>query len=191
MIKVSTQTHLLNIIEQNTPLAEIIDTVQELNIPGLFVGAGAIAQTVWNYLHGYDLAKHISDIDIAYFDNTDLSYEAEAKVIEKIDRRYEHIPLKLDIKNQARVHLWYEDHFGEKIKPYKSIYDAIDTWPTTSTAIGIRKREDDYEVYTPFGLNDLLDMVVRPNKRQITKEIYERKVTRWKRCWPELKIVKW
>ncbi|MGV1990112.1 hypothetical protein ACQZ5N_26190, partial [Agrobacterium sp. 22-221-1] len=32
---------------------------------------------------------------------------------------------------------------------------------------------------------------VRPNKKQITREIYETKVDRWIKLWPELAIVGW
>lgn len=40
-------------------------------------------------------------------------------------------------------------------------------------------------------LNDLLGLIVRPNKVQITKEIYEKKVLRWKTNWPDLNVIPW
>src|SRR5437899_6635367 len=48
---------------------------------------------------------------------------------------FQHLPIKLDVKNEARVHLWYEDRFGYAIKPYLSSADAIATFPTTATAV--------------------------------------------------------
>src|ERR1700730_3374080 len=39
----------------------------------------------------------------------------------------------------ARVHLWYEDRFGYALKPYLSSADAIATFPTTATAVGVRR----------------------------------------------------
>ena len=41
--------------------------------------------------------------------------------------------------NETRVHLWYEAHFGYRIDPYASVEDAINTWPTTATSIGVRR----------------------------------------------------
>jgi len=36
-----------------------------------------------------------------------------------------------------------------------------------------------------------LSCTVRPNKAQITQEIYEAKVARWRSCWPALTITDW
>ncbi|MGR9128534.1 nucleotidyltransferase family protein [Rhizobium leguminosarum] len=47
------------------------------------------------------------------------------------------------------------------------------------------------ELCAPFGLSDLLGGVVRANKRQITREVYERKVDRWIKFWSKLTIVNW
>jgi hypothetical protein len=95
------------------------------------------------------------------------------------------------VKNQARVHLWYRRKFGYGIAPYRSVEDAIATFPTTATAVGLRKVGIGYELCAPFGLTDLLGLVVRPNMRQITREIYEAKVERWRRIWPQLTFVPW
>lgn len=40
-----------------------------------------------------------------------------------------------------------------------------------------------------FGTDDLLDLVVRPNRVQITADIYATKVERWRRVWPLLQIL--
>lgn len=101
------------------------------------------------------------------------------------------MPVRLDVKNEARVHVWYEQAFGYGISPYTSVEQAKTTFPTTATAVAIRKRGDDYEVFAPFGPDDLLNLVVRANKRQITREIYENKIRRWRKTWPRLKILDW
>ena len=77
------------------------------------------------------------------------------------------------------------------IEPYPSIEAAISSWPTTATCIGVRMQRDDLIVYAPYGLNDLFDMIARPNKVQITEAIYIKKVDRWKTCWPKLQIIPW
>ena len=182
---------LLETVLRNTAVRDVLDNAGELNLPDWFVGAGCIAQTVWNKYHGCNLTDNITDIDLVYFDNTDLSFEAEDKIISTTKAALSHVPIPVDIKNQARVHLWYGRHFGYDIKPYASIYDALKSWPTTATSIGIRKEGNGYKVFAPFGLDDLLNLIVRANKVQITEEIYNSKVDRWTSCWPELKVIPW
>ncbi|NIM46756.1 MAG: hypothetical protein GTN40_01190 [Candidatus Aenigmarchaeota archaeon] len=97
----------------------------------------------------------------------------------------------IEIRNEARVHLWYEKHFGYKINPYKSLEKAIDTFPTTATTIGVRKDNGKFIIYATYGLDDLLNMVVRANKVKITEEIYLNKVNRWSKIWPQLKVIPW
>jgi uncharacterized protein len=79
-------------------------------------------------------------MSISYiFDEQDLSFEAEASHERRLRGLFQHLPIKLDVKNEARVHLWYEDRFGPAIKPYSSSADAIATFPTTATAVGVRQ----------------------------------------------------
>ena len=179
------------IISKNKYVYEVCDKARYLNLKNYYIGAGCIAQTVWNHLSDFPLSHGINDIDIVYFDE-DLSYERENELINKSKELFKDIPLKIDMKNQARVHLWYKAHFGYDIDPYSSVEEAINTWPTTSTAIGVRLNKDNsWIVYAPFGLNDVLGKVVRANKAQITKEIYEKKIERWITFWPDLKVIPW
>ena len=134
----------------------------------------------------------IQDIDFVYFNNKDMSFDDEDNVVNKVHKLYNDIPIKIDVKNQARVHLWYEKHFGYAIKSYPSLEAAINTWPTTATALGARRESSGkWIIYSPFGLNDLFGKVVRANKAQITKEIYEKKVLKWSSIWIDLKIIPW
>ena len=60
----------------------------------------------------------------------------------------------------------------------------------TATALGLRRdSKGKWIVYAPFGLNDLFGKIVRANKTQITKEIYEKKVIKWRAIWTDLKII--
>ncbi|MFC5700385.1 nucleotidyltransferase family protein [Cohnella faecalis] len=184
------EQYLIRIIEQNKLVYDFLNQVQKLKINHYYIGAGCITQTVWNHLCGMPLSYGIKDIDFVYFDD-DLSEQREEETKSEVERLFSELPFKIDVKNQARVHLWYKDRFGYEIKPYRSLEDAINTWPTTATALGARISGSDWDVYAPFGLEDLFGMIVRPNKAQITKEIYEDKVRRWKGQWDKLIIVEW
>ncbi len=153
--------------------------------------AGAIAQTVWNAKSGLPPDHGIRDMDIVYFDGTDLSAEAEAAEEVRIRALFADIPVRADVKNEARVYLWYEERFGNPIPPYTPVTDAIATFPTTATAIGVRMNGADMEVTASFGLDDLSAMTVRPNKVQVSADIYEAKIARWRGLWPSLDIRPW
>jgi len=177
-------------LRRNEVLWECLRRIATLALPGWYVGAGCIAQTIWNIAHGERTTAHIEDHDVVYFD-PDLAEAAEAGVAARVCRLLRDLPVRPDVKNQARVHLWYERRFGSRIRAYDSCEDAIATWPTTATALGVRLLDDGLAVHAPFGLDDLLALVVRPNRVQITPEIYRAKVERWIERWPLLEVLAW
>ena len=171
---------------------ETLRRASTAGINNYYIGAGCIAQTVWNYQFQKPLDYGIKDIDFVYYDSQSLDYEAENQVINKLEELYKDFAVEIDVKNQARVHLWYKDRFGYEIEPYDSLESAINTWPTTATAIGVRLgRDNRLEFYAPYGLADLLNKIVRPNKVQITEKIYINKVSAWLKKWPELTVIPW
>lgn len=186
-----TQKRLLcDILFQSPVLAEILRETPTLGLENYYIGAGCICQTVWNFQNGLDLMHGISDVDLAYFDG-DLSYEKEDAVIGWAKQKFSALPVALDVKNQARVHLWYRDHYGYDLPPYTSVEQAIGTWPTTATAVGVRLEGSGLTVCAPFGLNDLFGQIVRPNKTQITEETYQKKCEKWGLKWSTLTVIPW
>jgi len=187
-----TQTEqLLEILESNKSVRTILGKAREMDMPNWYLGAGGIAQTVWNVKHGFAPENGVKDYDLVYYDAGDISYGAEDRFIQKGKKFFKDIPVPVEIRNQARVHLWYEKRFGKKIDQYKSAEEAIGTWPTTATSVGIRGGNGQFEIFAPFGLDDLLGMIIRANKALITEKTYRDKVSRWIKIWPDLKIVPW
>ncbi|MCH4547020.1 nucleotidyltransferase family protein [Rhizobium changzhiense] len=182
---------LHGIVLKSPLLSALLRNWDKVALPDSWLVAGAIAQTAWNQTFGFPLTHGINDIDIVYFDANDLSEEAEADHAARVRTTFSDLPVWIDVKNEARVHLWYEAKFGYPINPYISTTDAIATFPTTATAVGLCPHNGSLELCAPFGLSDLLDGVVRPNKRQIRREIYEKKVSRWLKVWPNLSVVDW
>lgn len=177
-------------LRANELIWEALDRLPSLHLPDWYLGAGCIAQTVWNLAHGMPVHEGILDYDLVYFD-PDLSEEAELSARDRAHALLADLGLVLDVKNQARVHVWYRERFGYDIRPYASSRDAIETWPTTATAVGVRADGGELGVYAPFTLDDLLDLVVRANRVQITPEIYQAKADRWLRRWPGLVVLPW
>ena len=172
-------------------LWECLERLADLGLPDCYLGAGCVAQTAWNAVHGKAPAADISDYDVVYFDAADLTEHGENEATAMVRNVMADLPLNVDVKNQARVHLWYRQRFGYEVVPYTSIEEAIASWPTTATAIGVRLVHGCPQVFAPYGLDDLLGLVVRANRVQITPEIYRRKVARWTRHWPNLTVLPW
>jgi uncharacterized protein len=164
--------------------------LKESSLKNWYITAGFIQQVYFNLRHGFEIHYSIKDIDIAYFDdcaNSEMNdQETETELGKLIANR-----VAIDIKNQAFVHLWYKNSFGYDIPPYRNIFDAIDSFPMTSTAIGITDRDGLMSIYSTFGLDDLYNMIVRLNKRQITEEIYDLKKSKIAAKWPMVTIVEW
>ena len=134
---------LLQILEKNKSVQLILERAKELGMPNWYLGAGGVVQTVWNAKHGFDPENGIKDYDLVYYNADDISYKAEDVFIQKAKEVFKDIPVLVETRNQARVHLWYEKHFGQPIDQYRSVEEAISTWPTTATSIGVRKNEDE------------------------------------------------
>lgn len=187
------QINLLEeILAQNKIVKKVLRLAPKLGLPNWYLGSGCVAQTIWNALHDFELTKGIKDCDLVFYDSSDVSSEAQDTHIQQGKEVFKDIPIPVEIVNQARVHLWYENEFGRKIKPYKSVEEAINEWPTTATGIGVRHNENSkFIVYAPYGLNDLFGLVLRPNKLKITEDIYLEKIKRWTKIWYKLKVIPW
>src|ERR1700740_1656179 len=80
----------------------------ELALPDAWLVSGCLVQTVWNVLTGRAVDYGIADYDVFYFDR-DISWEAEDGVIQRLNAAFRKLRVKVEARNQARVHLWYPD----------------------------------------------------------------------------------
>lgn len=179
-------------LSQSHLFIEVLARALTLELPGWYLAAGCVTQTAWNALYGRDLDRGILDYDLPYFDPTDLSWAAENLSTRRAEATLRGLGVLADVKNEARVHLWYGRHFGLAIPPYPSAEAAIATFPTTASAVGVRLEPDGgWRVFAPYGLADLLQGVVRPNCRLVTAEVYRAKTARWQQEWPMLTVLPW
>ncbi len=57
--------------------------------------------------------------------------------------------------------------------------------------MGIQPRFERWELCAQYGIADLLCLIIRPNKKQITRDVYNAKIKRWTALWPKLTVVEW
>lgn len=183
---------LRSVLSRNDVLLEVLTRTAALELPAWYVTAGCLVQTVWNVVTGRPSTNGIKDYDVFYFDDSDLSWEAEDAVIKAGRQAFADLPAEVEIRNEARVHLWYERKFGVPCAPHESTESAIDSFAATTCCLGVRMEADGrWRVYAPHGLSDCFNLVVRPNPVLAPQEVYEAKSARWKRQWPELTILDW
>lgn len=183
---------LRSVLSRNEVLTDVLTRAATLELPGWYVTAGCLFQTVWNVVTDRPPAGGIKDYDIFYFDGTDLSWEAEDAVIKAGQEVFAGLPAEVEIRNEARVHLWYEQKFGVPCPPHESTEAAIDSFAATTCCLGVRlDPHGEWRVYAPHGLSDVFNLVVRPNPVLAPREVYEAKAARWREEWPELTVLAW
>jgi uncharacterized protein len=185
------QEAFIEAVLQNPFVGEILVRAERLLPDDWYLAAGCLFQTVWNVLDGHDPQRGINDYDLIYFDDSDISWEAEDLVIQKCANAFLDFDIEVEVRNQARVHLWYEDRFGVPCPPIRSSADAIDRYAAHACRVGLRLSRRSYEVYAPSGFDDLFDFVLRPNPVIAPREVYDTKAARWQRLWPRLRVLPW
>jgi hypothetical protein len=185
--------HELEDILRADPVAwPAFEQARALGLPDWMIVSGAIYNTVWNALTGRPPGYGIKDIDLFYFDASDLSWEAEDAVIRRGETVFTGLPLPVEIRNQARVHLWYESRFGRQCPAYESSAHSLTCFASRSHAVGARLGDDDtLEIHAPFGLDDIFAMRVVPNHALDNRETHALKGERARTMWPEVTVLPW
>ena len=187
------QEHIfLDLVLRNQTVRTVLDRAPALGLPDWWLTAGALFQTVWNVQDGRHPEAGIRDYDLFYFDASDLSWEAEDTVIQRAERLFADLDRGVEVRNEARVHLWYEERFGVPAAPFTSSRDAIDHFAAITCCFGLTSSAlSGISVYAPHGYDDLLGQQLRPNPVLAPREVYELKATRWKQEWPGLSVQPW
>ena len=184
------EQELIRIVQETPWFMKALSAVRALQLPLWCIGAGVIRNLVWDHLHGYLEPSELADVDIAYFDPTDISTERDHALQAQLSQQCPGVPW--EVTNQAGVHLWFESCFGHLVEPLTSIEEAVSTWPETATSVAVRLLPDDgIHVIAPLGLQDLFAMIVRRNPRRVSVETYRKRIAekRYTQRWPQVRIV--
>lgn len=173
-------------------IREALLRARELDLPQWLIVSGALYNTLWNRLTERPLEHGLKDLDLVYFDAGDLSYDAEDRVIRRAEAVFRDFPIPVEIRNQARVHLWFEQRFGQPYPPLPSAAAALERFASTTHALGLRLDAGGRPVLSaPFGLQNALNLKLRPNRLLDNRATYYGKAARAQKLWPELIIEPW
>jgi hypothetical protein len=177
----------------NPTIAALIDRLPALDLSDCWITAGAVMQSAWNAIEGHPPDYGIRDYDVFYFD-PDLSWEAEDRAIRRAADAFRDVDANIEVRNQARVHLWFDDRNGTDGYPrLTSARHGIDVFLETPSMLGIHPTGGGaFEVYAPRGYGDLFGFVHRRNPDSVGPEAhYVEKSTRRKALYPRLTVVAW
>jgi hypothetical protein len=184
-------TVLRNIIADDPVLMGFLRGMAELELPDPLLGSGAIYNSVWNVLTGRPRYTGIKDADLVYFDAADRSYDAEDRVIKRVQSYFADSPIPPEVRNQARVHLWFPQKFGLNYPQLKSSAEMLNYFSTKTHSVAARLEAGEITIFAPFGLDDLFSFRLTPNPVLNNKATHDSKAARAKTIWPELTVEPW
>lgn len=182
---------LADIVRADPDLMHVLTTVRDIGLNDWRVFSGAVYQSVWNAVTGRPVGYGRKDYDLGYFD-PDVSWDAEDAVIKRVAAAFDE-PFRTDVevRNQARVHIWFPDRFGESYDALTGTDEALARFVAPAFAVGVRLEADDaISIAAPFGLDDVFSMTLRPNPNRPVGRGWDKAVASARARWPELTVIK-
>jgi hypothetical protein len=182
----------LDIVSADPVVRAALVAAHDTALPDWLIVSGVLYNSVWNALTGRPPGYGTKDIDLFYFDSTDLSYDAEDVVISRSAPRFAGLPLPVEIRNQARVHLWYPQKYGSPCPQYSNAAHSVAYFASKTHAVGVRLSADaSLELVAPFGVADIFAFRITPNHALDNRVTHERKGARAKAMWPQIIVEAW
>jgi len=176
---------MLERISQDRIIATLTKRLASLNLNQCYLTAGCLFQTVWN--DRSDTPSKLKDYDVFYFDESNLAYDEEDRAIQEIKQLVSDLGICVDVKNQARVHLWYSEKFGGNYPKLINSTDGIDRFLIRCTCVGLNVQT--HELYAPNGCQEIWEGILRVNPLNPRRELFLAKAQDFRRRWPWLQII--
>ena len=176
-------------VRRDPAAAAVLDRADRLGAPDWALAAGAVYQNVWNALTGRPGGYGVRDYDLAYCDVADPGWDAEDAVIRRAAALFCDLGAPVEVRNQARVHLWFEDRYGEARAPLASTRAALEGYAAPAHMVAVRRgAHGRLEVLAPRGLHDVFAMVIRPARPAAYTDELIAKSERMRALWPDLRL---
>lgn len=167
-----------------------LQAARSLKLHSWCIGAGAVRNLVWDHLHGFKSETPAEDIDLVFFDESDLSQELEQALNDRLTLAEP--SFNWEAVNQAAVHRWVKSHATQVGQPFRSLEEGIASWPEVATCVGVTLSDSgQIEIFAPHGLNDLFEMVVRWNPSRVSSAVFAERVAkkRFAERWPQVRVL--
>ncbi|SDP09607.1 hypothetical protein SAMN05216347_10546 [Streptococcus equinus] len=178
---------LRELFSQDDELMAIFRIIEQLDLKDAWLAAGTLRNYIWNVLSGKPGLSDASDLDVVFYD-PEITYEETLALQNQLQLCYSNY--QWEVKNQVFMH-GHSPH----TPPYQNARDAISKYPERCTAIAARLKDGDLELFLPYGVDDILDLVVQPtphflaDKERMTVYHDRLKKKDWQKKWPRLQIL--
>ncbi len=176
---------LIRIITGDSVRMALLRIVRSIELLDCWIGAGFVRNCIWDNLHGHGIAAPSGDIDVIYYDPTQISESGDRRIEARLSQMRP--DFCWSVKNQARMHTRNGD------APYSSVFHAMQFWPETATAVAVRLNgQDGLDVCAPYGLGDLFQLKLKPTPGFVNakRHIFDARVASkvWLKSYPLLKL---
>lgn len=171
---------------QDEELMGILRIIAELDLQDSWLAAGTLRNYVWNVLSGEAGLAQASDLDVVFYD-INVSYDETLALQQDLQQRYP--AYQWEIKNQVYMH----SHSPNTL-PYQNARDAVSKYPERCTAIAARLKNDELELFLPYGGDDIVNFVVQPTPHFLEDkkrmQVYRERLAKkdWQEKWPNLQL---
>ena len=186
---ITTEKEIIALIQEDKWMIKLLKYTKSLNLPDWWICAGFVRSKIWDMQHGFDERTTIPDIDVIYYDRTNIEKRVEKEHEEALKRLLPTVPWS--VKNQARM------HNVNNVPPYTSSVDAISRFPETATALGVKLDEGNNVLLTaPHGIDDVVNLRVKPTpsfyEQKEQMKIYDERIRKknWKAVWNKVEILR-
>ena len=182
------EQEILDAFRENPDMMTILTIIRDLDLKDSWLAAGSVRNFIWNLLSDKSPFDSETEVDVIFFD-PDVSYEETVSLEKKL--REDFPQYQWELKNQVYMHL----HSPHTV-PYTSSCDAMSKYPERCTAVGLRLNEDSIELFTPYGLEDIMNFQVSPTPHFIENEdrmkLYQERLSKknWQEKWENLTFSK-
>ena len=185
MNTVKNKQEILNAFRENLDMMAILTIIRNLGLKDSWLAAGSVRNFIWNLLSDKSPFDCETDVDVIFFD-PDISYEETLSLEKKL--REDFPQYQWELKNQVYMH-----QHSPHTAPYTSSRDAMSKYPERCTAVGLRLNEESaLELFTPYGLEDILNFQIRPTphflENEDRMELYQTRLSKknWQEKWKNL-----
>lgn len=174
---------ILSLIYSDSWALNILRLVQSREIPDCWVGGGFVRNRVWDEMHGFPHSVEFYDIDLMYFDPNVKEPETESSIERELKSTFS---ASWEATNQSRM------HEKRRFDPFVSTAHALQhTSVDTASCIAIRMHNNKLGLLAPYGMDDLLNLRIRPipDYRNRVSALQQRIIRKkWLKRWPKLQL---
>ncbi|WP_222422637.1 nucleotidyltransferase family protein [Rheinheimera sediminis] len=177
------QTLTTELLRRDTFRMDCLKAARQLQLRDYYVAAGFLRNAIWDHLHNVPTSTPLDDLDLVYFDDSDLSMEPEQQLSMRLNQLQPDVPWQ--VRNQARMHLMHGH------APYQNTAEAISLWIEIQTCVGVRLEQDDsFSFCAAYGLEQNWSLDVQLNPQNPKAELFAKRIQQkdWLKLWPKLRL---